>query len=353
MWPAKPEILENFVKNLTNSNSIDDIPDSYLIKHMIYAMTEAAHDFVEIAKMVYHSHTALHAKGEQLNDIGFSFGVDRKLRTKARHRVILGRSNPVVMDTPVPENFLLTTTAAGGSPVKFTVMPGQNKYIPEGRTEITVLVECEEYGEIGNVPDGAINLVAQAGFDSATQSQLYRKAVDDETDDEYRERILVRKRTPFRGGVPADYERWAIEVPGVSKAKAFRCPRGAGTVDVVIWGQNGDIPDEGLIAETQKRIDSAAPADVPDGGVLICAPDEKSVNIIIKSADVPGDAIGLLRAEIEGYLASKEASLAITYVDLIVTISKVLKNFKLVEPAGNIQLNGREAAKLGELSVIS
>lgn len=42
--------------------------------------------------------------------------------------------------------------------------------------------------------------------------------LDEETDDELRERVLFRKQYPPHGGCASDYVRWASEVPGVTRA---------------------------------------------------------------------------------------------------------------------------------------
>ena len=164
------------------------------------------------------------------------------------------------------------------------MVQGQGLLIPIGEKKIeNVLVECLEFGEVGNVAQGAINLIAQAGFDSVTDSKLYLAGSETEQDEPYRQRILERKRKPARAGVPADWERWALEVKGVTKAKCFRCARGAGTADIIIWGNQGDAPEKGLIEACQNYLEkNYVPADLAQGGILVVAPELVSVDIVIE-----------------------------------------------------------------------
>lgn len=69
---------------------------------------------------------------------------------------------------------------------------------------------------------------------------------DEEEDDGYRERILLRKRQPPHGGAVFDYEKWALEVDGVTRAWAFGEYQGVGTVGVAFVRDDDDgsiIPD--------------------------------------------------------------------------------------------------------------
>jgi uncharacterized phage protein gp47/JayE len=54
--------------------------------------------------------------------------------------------------------------------------------------------------------------------------------VDEETDEPYRTRILTRKRKPPHGGADFDYEEWAKEVAGVTRAWSIEDYQGIGTV---------------------------------------------------------------------------------------------------------------------------
>ncbi len=372
MFPTKDELTEILVKNIMGEGkTFSDLQESWFTKHLIIALRETMWVLLLLIKTVYENLTVIRATGQNLDDKGYDFGVDRKGAVKAIHSVTLHKATPVTVDTFVPDGFLLTTTAIGNKPpIKFEVVAGQQKCIKTGEKIVSdVLVECTEYGEMGNVSNGAINLIAQAGFDSVSNSHVYLKGVEIEKDDSYRQRILERKRRPARAGVPADWERWALEVKGVTKAKCFRCARGAGTADVVIWGSNGEIPEQGLITECQNYLEkNYVPADLYNGGILVVAPELVSVNIEIQKAVLKKGytvemAKEILQKAFLEYFRSEKTLEMVSVVDCIVCIrtaydekdtekTAIIEDFVLASPCENIVLNAKQSPVIGNLEVI-
>lgn len=60
----------------------------------------------------------------------------------------------------------------------------------------------------------------------AVIADLVTAGVDAESVEDYRRRILTRQRTPPQGGATPDWVQWALEVPGVTKALAWRIAPG-------------------------------------------------------------------------------------------------------------------------------
>lgn len=79
---------------------------------------------------------------------------------------------------------------------------------------------------------------------------------DEETDDELRERVLLRKRRPPHGGADFDYEAWALEVAGVTRAWSFPLYQGVGTIGVAFVRDNDDgiIPNSTQMATVRAYI---------------------------------------------------------------------------------------------------
>lgn len=371
MFPTKDELTKTLVENIMGDGKrFEDLQESWFSKHLITAIREAMWVILLVIKAVYENLTVRKATGNILDDKGYDFGVDRKEAVKAIHTVTLHKATPVVFDTVVPDGFLLTTTPVGNKPpVKFQVVQGQGLLIPIGEKKIeNVLVECLEFGEVGNVAQGAINLIAQAGFDSVTDSKLYLAGSETEQDEPYRQRILERKRKPARAGVPADWERWALEVKGVTKAKCFRCARGAGTADIIIWGNQGDAPEKGLIEACQNYLEkNYVPADLAQGGILVVAPELVSVDIVIedvvlKEGYTKETAEEILQKAFLEYFRSDKTKEMVSVVDCIVCIrtafdeedaekTSVIEDFVLQKPSKNILLTAKQSPVIGKMEV--
>lgn len=79
---------------------------------------------------------------------------------------------------------------------------------------------------------------------------------DEETDEELRARVLARKRQPPHGGAEFDYETWALEVSGVTRAWTFPLYMGVGTIGVAFVRDDDDsiIPNAPQMAEVRAYI---------------------------------------------------------------------------------------------------
>jgi uncharacterized phage protein gp47/JayE len=125
-------------------------------------------------------------------------------------------------------------------------------------------------GIVGNLPDGVAIAPAQplGGITSVTVHGDMTGGVDQETDDQLRERILFRIQNPPMGGSQADYVRWAFEVPGVTRAWAAS-EQGPGTITTRflmddVHSDNYGLPTEADIQEVHDHIDKMRPVTVLD-----------------------------------------------------------------------------------------
>ncbi|MDO3680644.1 baseplate J/gp47 family protein [Paenibacillus ehimensis] len=368
-FPSKDEITQKLVENLLGpGKTLSDLPNQWAVKHLLVGLREAVYGFVVVLKLVYEQFTVKGATGKKLDEVGYEYGVDRKQATKAVHQVTLRKSSPVTVDTPVPDLFLVTTTPYGNNPpVQFRVIPKQEAKILSGQSSVIVKVECTESGSFGTVPNGAINLVAQAGFDSVTDSVLVTAGTEKEDDESYRSRILERKRNPGRGGTASDYKIWAESVEGVVSALVLPRNRGNGTVDIVITGANG-VPGAELVQTCQNYIDTKTPADIADGGVKVIAPTSVSINVSFSNCIwAPGYTVAtgtpIVKDAISTYI-SKQANKdrVVRVVDIITTAKNafdktdlsqkpVLVDFSVTAPSTNRALGNVEMAVPGTISI--
>lgn len=98
----------------------------------------------------------------------------------------------------------------------------------------TAFVSAVDAGTAGNAPVGTVLALASpvSGLDSQVQAaDGLTGGTDEETDESLKSRLLATiQRTPM-GGTQADYEQWALEVPGVTRAFVTQ-EMGRGTVTV-------------------------------------------------------------------------------------------------------------------------
>ncbi len=106
-------------------------------------------------------------------------------------------------------------------------------------------------GAGSNIPDGtALTLVSPiSGIDAAfVASGGLAGGAEAEDDSLARQRLQQRLSRPPMGGSPADYARWALSVPGITRAWGVRNPAGPTSAGVIIMadGNGGDgLPTTG------------------------------------------------------------------------------------------------------------
>jgi uncharacterized phage protein gp47/JayE len=141
-------------------------------------------------------------------------------------------------------------------------------------------------GIAGNLEPGAALTVVNAapGVDDSATVISMDHGVDVETDDELRERVLLRIRNPPQGGANIDYELWALSVPGVTRAWCSSIEMGMGTVTVRFMmdrlrEDEGGFPRQSDIDNVYAALDVARPVAVKD--MFVVAPIRHRVNVHI------------------------------------------------------------------------
>jgi uncharacterized phage protein gp47/JayE len=183
-------------------------------------------------------------------------------------------------------------------------------YIQDGDVTLaagtgTATVEADVGGVNGNqivgvkltlvTPIAGINSEATIGGSGLTGG------ADEETDAALLSRTLLRIQNPPKGGGPTDYEQWALEVAGVTRAWEYPNLDGLGTVGVYFVRDNDSpiTPDPTEIATMQTYLDAKAPVTA---NVNVYAPTLQDINFHIHINSYTGsltDVKAAIIAELE------------------------------------------------------
>lgn len=103
-----------------------------------------------------------------------------------------------------------------------------------GDGTITVSIAAVTPGAAGTLVTGSALVIGQAvaGVPSSWAATAGTPGVDVELDEALRTRMLQAYADPPQGGAASDYVRWALEVPGVTRAWPAGSAQGPGTVVV-------------------------------------------------------------------------------------------------------------------------
>lgn len=118
-------------------------------------------------------------------------------------------------------------------------------------------------GSAGNVEAETMELVSPIiGVDSVVTVLVQPNGgVDQETDEALVARLYQRTRNPPGSGNKGDYERWALEIPGVGRVwvKSAEEWEGAGTVGVIIATESLEIVDPAVKSNVEDNIENNRP----------------------------------------------------------------------------------------------
>jgi uncharacterized phage protein gp47/JayE len=178
-------------------------------------------------------------------------GLARLAATAATATVTLTGTNGTV----VPQGTIVATVGTPGAPsVSFATDTAATIASGAASVGATAVVA----GAAGDVAAGTIVLLAHplGGIASLTNAAAATGGTDEEADAALLARILAVKRNPSTGGNKADYDRWALAVPGVGGVSTVPVRDGAGTVSVA-------VVDPNKVPATQTLVDAVQAAIAP------------------------------------------------------------------------------------------
>lgn len=149
---------------------------------------------------------------------------------------------------------------------------------------------CLEIGVAGSIAGGGLLAVASplSGVDGASVISILTEGEDQETTEQFRARLSLRIAGQPQGGSAADYVRWAMEVPGVVKAFAFRTAAGEVTVyPLEATSGTARIPAAGKISEVDAYIDHPERRPLT-ADVITAAMTQRTADFTITTLN-PGD----------------------------------------------------------------
>lgn len=162
------------------------------------------------------------AEGDNLDYRAAEYGVARNSGDYAEGSITVTGTNGVVIPAGtqwqsdagiVYASIEDSTIAAGTAIVNIKAVTKGNDGNEEAATILTIVASLEN-----------VSTSATVGADG-----LYGGS-DEETDDELRNRTLIKKRNAPHGGAQHDYVNWMLEYSGVTRAWVFPLYMGAGTV---------------------------------------------------------------------------------------------------------------------------
>ena len=232
-----------------------------------------------------------------------------------------------------------------------------------------VPIQAVEAGAEGNVGTGSIIKIPVSipGITAVTNKEPTRNGYREENDEELKARFYAELQKPIVSGNEAHYERWALEVAGVGRAKAFGLAFGDNTVEVCIIGNDGLPASPELVSAVQQYIDPGSTGkgegQAPAGAYCtVTAATEKQLNIdgtlILLEGYELAAVVEAIKTNIKAIL--QEKAFNVDYISYALIANTIFdtpgvidySNLTINGDVANIPVGSREVATLGTVNLI-
>ena len=210
---------------------------------------------------------------------------------------------------------------------------------------------CQSSGTGGNVPAGSINAVRTAGVTlSVVNRDMAYGGYDDETDEDYRARILDKKRNIITGGTRENYRQGALSVPGVDRVKVIDLFKGPGTVGIYIIASDNAVAGAELLDKVHNYIESVRPCG-PKVEILSAEPLQIDMNIsaVLSAGIGVSDCRNVFMQTLHGYMGGIPFRYGKKTVVSYLRVADLLLQTEGVEDVTDVLINNsRESIYLEE-----
>jgi uncharacterized phage protein gp47/JayE len=219
----------------------------------------------------------------------------------------------------------------------------------------TVAVTASVAGEDGNrdvdvslsfqSPVSGVDSVAVVGIDGLSNGS------DQEEIEALRSRLEERIQNPPHGGSAADYEAWAREVAGVTRAWCYPLESGPGTV-TVRFVRDGDadiIPGVDEIAAVQTYIDGLSPATAV---VSVEAPVPVELDFSISVVPDNSTVRSAVELELEDLLRASGpgSTILVSRIRTAIGTATGVTDYTLISPSTDVVHASDEIAVIGDFT---
>ncbi|MBQ4569588.1 MAG: baseplate J/gp47 family protein [Ruminococcus sp.] len=184
------------------------------------------------------------ATGEYLDLHAEERGITRRSASSAVGNVKFTSELGALVDIVIPRGTVVST--AGGAPLCFETTADVT--MKQGTYAVNAPIRAIAKGSKYNVAPGKITVIVTSvqGNLKVTNPETCRSGTDAESDESLRVRVVDSYKNASNGTNCAYYEKVAMQIPGITAARAVPRGRGAGTVDVYVASSDSSVADETL-----------------------------------------------------------------------------------------------------------
>ncbi|PHM49340.1 baseplate J/gp47 family protein [Xenorhabdus miraniensis] len=226
-----------------------------------------------------------------------------------------------------------------------------------------ISVAAIDAGRKGNTAEGVSLELISPVVNVQTQAicRYIGGGAEQESIDSLRSRLLFRVQYPPSGGNRYDYERWALEVPGVTRAWCIPRYRGHGTVGVMfvmdeepdIFPGNTDLNRvKDYLTGHINPVTNQVEGKTTGAELIVMSPTAKVVHFIIRLAPNTEEVRGAVKTNLKTYLDSLRPGGLAFLSEIRATISNAPGEIDntVISPASDIHAAENEIFVLGGIT---
>ncbi len=223
----------------------------------------------------------------------------------------------------------------------------------------SVRVESMDFGADGNTSGGTLVALLSPIAGVNTQGYVDTDGITGGTDVEdiesYRGRLMEHLQSPPMGGSDEDYEIWAKEVAGVTRAWCASSEAGAGTVTIRFMMDNtyeDGIPKDADIIRVREYIDTKRPATAK---IIVSAPIPDPVDIVF--GDLAPDNTSMretitqrLKQVFKAQTLKPGGTLYLSQINKVINNIAGYEDHKLISPVADVKAQNGHIPVLGTIT---
>jgi uncharacterized phage protein gp47/JayE len=228
--------------------------------------------------------------------------------------------------------------------------------------QIVLFVQADEPSRAGNANPGAVLRLSTTAAGVAVEGIVEYPGLAGGADQQslalLLQAVLMCIRQPPHGGAAFDYVRWALEVPGVTRAWCYPLQSGAGSVVVRFMMDDvrannpagAGIPTEADVVLVAAHIDPVRPVTAR---ILVYPPIAYPVDVTIAGIEPDTPEIRDMIAEGLAQMLLQETepggSIYLSQWSAAIAFTPGVRRFVLVAPAAQVDVEVGEIVALGEV----
>lgn len=296
-------------------------------------------------------------------------GTTATATTATDHRVAIGMQVTMAGADQTEYNGTFTVTSVS-SDTSFSYTVSGSPVTPATGTitmsfdGVSVEVESQDSGQDVNIVAGGVLTLSTpiVNVDNTVYVQFSEVSggTDEESDEDFRARIIFKIQNPAPPNSETDIENRAKEVSGVTRVWVFSATPASGQITTYFVRDDDDniIPSSGEVDAVKDKLLERKPAHMSNADFIVSAPTPVSINITFSSLSPNTTEMrNAINANLDDFFRSdNDVSVDITLLDIENTIYNTIDDlgnrpvFALSLPSGDTTINDGEIGVLGAIT---